>query len=435
MDTRVNPDILGSVVDNADEGHFEVSRRVFADPEIFQREIKHIFESNWVFLAHESQLPNPHDYFATQIGSQPVVLMRDGQGNVNTFYNACPHRGAQITTCKHGNKPKHMCIYHGWVFDSAGNGAVDQQDSGNYPDYFHQLDHNLRQIAHTETYRGFIFGSLNADVQTLDEHLGNARRFIDIYVDSSPDGLEVLKGAHHYTCQANWKIQFENIDGYHFFPVHSSYVGVMLERMKGASSNTLKMVDVTNLSDIPSGSFDLGNGHIVDWAEPPNMGDRPMAFSRDEVVQRKGELEARWSADRIRNLVIYPNLLLMDNASSTLRKIIPKSVGFTQLETYLIAPKNEDSRGRQVRLRQYEDFLGPCGQATPDDQAVMEACQRGFEASDVEWQQGYSRGRNSWQEGGNEESAALGIEPFYSSLQQNETFCHGMYRQWLKMMV
>ncbi|MBL4621871.1 MAG: Rieske 2Fe-2S domain-containing protein [Immundisolibacteraceae bacterium] len=435
MDTRVNPDILSRVVDNAAEGHFEVSRRVFADEEIFQREITHIFESGWVFLAHESQIPDPHDYFVTDIGSQPVVLMRDGEGQINTFYNACSHRGAQLTTSKHGNKPRHMCIYHGWVYSSAGKCAVDQIDAGDYPDYFHELDHNLRKIAHTDTYRGFIFGSLNANVQTLDDHLGDARAFIDIYVDSSPDGLEVLKGGHFYSCKANWKIQFENIDGYHFFPTHASYVGVMLERMKGSSNNDLKMVDVTKLNDIPSGSFDLGNGHIVDWAEPPNMGDRPMAFSRDEIVERKGENIARWAADRIRNLVIYPNLLLMDNASSTLRKIIPKAAGFTRLETYLIAPKNEDPRGRQLRLRQYEDFLGPCGQATPDDQSVMEACQRGFMASDLEWQQGYSRGAKGWKQGGNEESEALGIDPLYSSLQQNETFCHGMYRQWLKMMV
>lgn len=435
MDTRVSPDIHSTIVDRPEQGRFEVARRVFADEEIFQREIKRIFESNWVFLAHESQLPNPHDYFATEIGSQPVVVMRDGTGKANTFYNACPHRGARLTRCKHGNKASHMCIYHGWVFDSAGKGVVDQYDSGRYPEYFDTLDHNLRKIARTDTYRGFIFGSLNPDVQSLEDHLGDARAFIDIYVDTSAEGLEVLRGAHHYTCKANWKIQFENIDGYHFFPTHASYMGLIIERMKGNSKNQLKAVDVSNLAKIPSGSYDLGNGHIVDWAELPNRDDRPLAFSRDEIVGRKGETQARWAADRARNLVIYPNLLLMDNASTTLRKLIPLSAGFTRLETYCIAPKHEEPRGRSMRLRQYEDFLGPCGQATPDDQTVMEACQRGFQAVDVEWQQGYFRGASAWQPGGNAESRNLGIEPLFSSLIQNETFCHGMYRQWLKMMV
>ena len=46
-----------------------------------------------------------------------------------------------------------------------------------------------------ESYRGFLFGSLNPDVPPLAEHLGKSAKIIDLIVDQSPDGLEVLRGS------------------------------------------------------------------------------------------------------------------------------------------------------------------------------------------------------------------------------------------------
>ena len=46
--------------------------------------MKHIFEGNWIYLAHESQVPNPGDYFTTYIGRQPVVITRDKDGEPAT---------------------------------------------------------------------------------------------------------------------------------------------------------------------------------------------------------------------------------------------------------------------------------------------------------------------------------------------------------------
>jgi len=44
--------------DNAKEGTYRVARDIFTDPEIFELEMKHIFEGNWIYLAYESQIPN-----------------------------------------------------------------------------------------------------------------------------------------------------------------------------------------------------------------------------------------------------------------------------------------------------------------------------------------------------------------------------------------
>ena len=54
--------------------------------------MKHIFESNWMYLAHESQIPNNNDYYTTWIGRQPVVITRDKSGELHAVINACATR-------------------------------------------------------------------------------------------------------------------------------------------------------------------------------------------------------------------------------------------------------------------------------------------------------------------------------------------------------
>ena len=70
--------------------------------------------------------------------------------------------------------------------------------------------HNLTNVARFESYRGFLFGSLNPDVMTAGRALGDTTKVIDMLVDQSPEGLEVLRGSSTYTYDGNWKVQAEN---------------------------------------------------------------------------------------------------------------------------------------------------------------------------------------------------------------------------------
>ncbi len=93
-----------AVQDDPDAGVFRCRRDIFTNAELFELEMKHIFESNWVYLAHESQVPENNDYYTTYIGRQPIVITRDKTGALHAVINACAHRGAMICRRKHGNR-------------------------------------------------------------------------------------------------------------------------------------------------------------------------------------------------------------------------------------------------------------------------------------------------------------------------------------------
>src|SRR5229473_2866267 len=153
------------VIDRLEEGEFTIDRALFMDPELFELELKYIFEGTWIYLAHESQLPRPHDFFTTAMGRQPVMLMRNQAGEIGGFINACPHRGATICLTKRGNQKILTCPYHGWSFNS--NGAlvsVKDHNNGAYPETFERQNHGLTRIPRLANYRGFLFGSLNPAV-------------------------------------------------------------------------------------------------------------------------------------------------------------------------------------------------------------------------------------------------------------------------------
>ncbi len=80
-----------------EQGIYRCKREMFTDPRLFDLEMEHIFEGNWLYLAHESQIPNINDFYTTTMGRQSIFIARNKDGVLNAFINACSHRGA--TAC------------------------------------------------------------------------------------------------------------------------------------------------------------------------------------------------------------------------------------------------------------------------------------------------------------------------------------------------
>jgi benzoate/toluate 1,2-dioxygenase alpha subunit len=410
---------------NKEKGLYRGRRDMFTDPELFELEMKHIFEGNWIYLAHESQVANPNDYFTGYIGRQPIVITSNKDGELNCFINACSHRGAVLCRKKKDNKVVFTCPFHGWSFNNSGKlvKVKDPNDAG-YPDSFNcEGSHDLKKVR-MENYRGFLFGSLNDEVKPLVEHLGDAAKIIDMIVDQSPDGIEVLRGSSTYIYDGNWKMQAENgADGYHVSATHWNYVSTLGRRKTGLSADDVKAMDVSTWNKQQGGSYAFENGHILLWMQFPNPENRPLFEKRNELVEKHGIYKADWMISNLRNLCLYPNVFLMDQMSTQIRHFRPVSVNKTEVTIYCFAPKGESNEARAHRIRQYEDFFNVSGMATPDDLEEFRACQEGFNAKKLPWND-LSRGAEHWVYGADENAKSLNLSPILSGAKSED---EGLY--------
>ena len=97
-----------------------VDRRIFFEQDIYDLEMERIFARAWNFMAHDSQIPNPGDFFMTFIGEDRVICVRDNEGKPQVLVNSCRHRGNAICRADEGHATSFMCTYHGWTYDLKG---------------------------------------------------------------------------------------------------------------------------------------------------------------------------------------------------------------------------------------------------------------------------------------------------------------------------
>ncbi|WP_368730832.1 SRPBCC family protein, partial [Staphylococcus aureus] len=111
-----------------------------------------------------------------------------------------------------------------------------------------------------EEYNGMIFASFKEDIQPLEEFLGPAKKWIDLFMKQGAGYPIKVLGEHRFRFPGNWKIQLENTtDAYHFPLVHKSFL----------SSVDEKTEELFNFENQPGFVEDLGNGDCLDKSELP----------------------------------------------------------------------------------------------------------------------------------------------------------------------
>lgn len=425
------------------EGVYRIARDMFTEPELFDLEMELIFEKQWIYACHESEIPNPNDFITLRAGRQPMIVTRDAGGQLNALVNACQHRGATLTRVCKGNQSTFTCPFHAWCYKSDGR-LVKVKAPGEYPADFDKASRGLKK-ARIDSYRGFVFISLDASAtDSLEDFLGDAKVFFDMMVAQSPSGeLEVLPGRSAYTFEGNWKLQNENgLDGYHVSTVHYNYVATVQHRQQvnvenGTASSTL---DYSKLgagdAQTDDGWFSFRNGHSVLFSDMPNPAVRPgYASVMPRLVEEHGQARAEWMMHRLRNLNIYPSLFFMDQISSQLRIVRPIAWNRTEVISQCIGVKGESEQDRENRIRQFEDFFNVSGMGTPDDLVEFREQQRGFQGRLERWSD-ISRGHGKWVEGPTPNSRTLGIAPVLTGTEiTHEGLYVNQHQHWQRFLL
>lgn len=215
---QFNPQRPGDLIDPATGW---VNRRVFVDDDIHAMELERVFAQSWLFVGHESEVAKPGDYVTRTMGDDPVILSHSSDGQLRVFLNACPHRGALVCRADAGNSPSFICPYHGWTFRNDGHlhSLADKPEA--YKNKVNFDDYNLVQ-ARVGVYAGLIFATFNEAAPDLETHLGNARWYIDMFFNRTPNGAEVLGAPVKWVANMNWKYGAINFaaDGPHALAAH-----------------------------------------------------------------------------------------------------------------------------------------------------------------------------------------------------------------------
>src|SRR6266851_2562726 len=192
-----------------------VDRRIFSDDAIYQLELEQIFARAWLFMAHESQIPNGGDYFLTSMGEDRVIVVRDQDGGVQVLLNTCRHRGNAVCRAEEGNTSSFMCTYHGWTYDLQGKLV----GVPGFKDYYHEdlnrEEWGLVTAAKVDAYKGFVFATLDPEAPSLDEYLGEIGH-MGLSMAAERGNLKIAGGIQKYTIGCDWKLAADNVwDWYH----------------------------------------------------------------------------------------------------------------------------------------------------------------------------------------------------------------------------
>ncbi|HJQ47046.1 MAG TPA: aromatic ring-hydroxylating dioxygenase subunit alpha [Amycolatopsis sp.] len=374
---------MSYVIDDRQSSLFQVNREVFTSQEIFEKERELVFGSAWLYAGHESELPKRNDFRTRDVGGRSIIFNRDRHGEVHVLLNTCLHRGASL--CRHpaGNAKIFTCFYHGWAYRNSGE-LVNVPAAEDYASSPTEVYGSLPE-PRLESYRGCYFVNFSADAPDLRTWLGTSTYLLDLAVDQSEDGIEILPGTHNYTLNANWKLLVENsVDGYHAKSVHHTYFEMMMEL-----GQTPPMLGDAETNGVPPAGLgtEFGNGHAT--LMYPGNGlplategvTRNLAALRARAVERFGESYATAVFNLARNTIFFPNFVLIDlNFGMILRTIMPVAPDRTEVSSWQIAPRGIDQESLQYRIDNALTFWGPAGLATPDDVEALEQAQRGFSA-------------------------------------------------------
>jgi len=381
-----------------------VRREVYVDPEIFELEMQRIHERYWIYCGHESQVPKPGDYYAVQIGRQPMLMVRGKDKKIHVLYNRCPHRGNMMCGDRNGNAGEFFrCSYHAWTFHHDGKlRSIPMMESGYTGTRFTRdnPDCSMKKAPRVEAYRGFVFASLVAEGSSLLEFLGESKVAFDDMCDRAPEGqVEIVPNCFRVIQHSNWKIFLENqLDALHPSVTHQSTgraaheveQEIARKAKKGAAPLSYHMlsafatVTVDKWDAFQTLSYPYGHCILTGY-----MGLRPQdpdTLAYDDLMIKaygRKRFEAIVGVN-IHHVLIYPGLSVQ-SALQQLRAVRPLGVDRTLTEIWHFRLKGAPEAIYRRSLAYYNLVNSPATLVNADDLENFWKCHQGLASDGGDW--------------------------------------------------
>jgi phenylpropionate dioxygenase-like ring-hydroxylating dioxygenase large terminal subunit len=370
-----------------------VHSTIYTDPGIFALEQERLFGRAWMFIGHETQIPETGAFTTTRIGREPILLVRAASG-IRAFVNRCRHRGAKLCMLAEGRTTRLMCPYHAWTYDLEGN-LQSMPLAEEYGPDFDYAAHALREVPRLEIYRGFVFASLDPDAAPLGDYLGHARSSIDDLVDRAPEGRVTVAGPplrHRY--KGNWKFTFENLnDTLHAGVAHAvaakaaMNVAARLDDPSEHHALGMMMANAKPVADFQAlDMVTVPGGHSYFGAHMPpeysgGTGDAYFAA----LSEAKGEAEARRILSVQRHVtLIYPGST-WHGRYQTVRMVVPLRVDLTEVVTFVFRLEGAGEDTFASALSYANNSSSALSSVITDDLEIYEAAHRMCRLRREEW--------------------------------------------------
>lgn len=194
-----------------------VRKERYLDRGFFELEKEKLWPNVWQMACRLEEIPEPRDFVEYEICDKSVLVVRQQDGSVKAFENACRHRATQLGVGRgHFAGGEIVCPFHGWRWKLDGTNSFVARDEQFSPECIRPEDLRLRECL-AEVWGGCVWINMDRQARPLREALAPAGGLLD--------GLGVenmrVRWWKEVILNANWKIAQEAFfEGYHVAQTH-----------------------------------------------------------------------------------------------------------------------------------------------------------------------------------------------------------------------
>lgn len=187
---------------------------LYTSPEFYEFERRAIFRREWLCVGRADQLAEPGDFRCVTIAGEPLIAVRDQDGELRVMSAVCRHRGMVLAEGS-GNCRRFTCPYHHWSYGLDGQllgaPAMDRAVG------FDPAEHGLIELK-TETWQGFVMANFDPGAAPFGPTMAKIDAMLENYGLAATTTLE---GKTIPGLAWNWKVMMENFnDPYHASRLH-----------------------------------------------------------------------------------------------------------------------------------------------------------------------------------------------------------------------